>query len=809
MNTARRAALFAVLALATLVPVVGSPPVSAAIQPPPGGSGEVFEPFPGSNPTVNVMTAAHDPVRDRYLVLTDEFAGTNSRVASIVEGDGTVVVPRFVIDIDTSGGQGLGSPTLTNVNAVYNPVSDEYLVTYNKSAPRAGLAPGPNQNAQRILAQRISAAGSPVGSPTPIDSVQSPDWRCSALHHDVTVDPTTGDYVVAYGVGLRVASLDPCENLQGRRKTTIMRMSSTLAVGPRTDLPGSIERSTTYEAIARHPSTGDFLVGRYHDNGGRFTLLDSSFSVRADHVVDLRAENPSNQVSSVDVDVDPASGTWMTVTQGAANTMTMVLDADGAIEVPAAIRFDHAVTRLEALGNGTFVTVRSGLRLGQLDLQGNSVSEFVFPVGDGTSSQPADVIAGADGRFLALGRENVSGVSTTVRRAVELVAANPATLPLAPARIADTRRSDAAETIDGDFEGIGAVAGGTELRLQVAGRAGVPDDASAAVLNIAAAGATRGGFVTAYPCAADRPTTSNLNFAAGAAASAGAFVALSDDGFTCLFASTTVELIVDVNGFVPSQASILSIVPERFLETRAGQIEGTIDGQEEGRGQLPAGTFELEVAGRGSVPTDASAVMINVTAVRPAGPIFVTAFPCGADRPTAANLNATAGSATNNLALARVGDGGKVCLFTSGPTDLVVDVSAFVPATSSLVSINPERFVETRPGEETADGANELGQRLTADSTLSFVPIAGRSSIPANARGAMLNVAVIAPGANGFVTVYPCGDRPNAASVNFAAGSVTSNAVFVALSDPAGQICIYTSAETHVAVDVVGYTADG
>ncbi|BAN03033.1 PIN domain-containing protein [Ilumatobacter coccineus] len=811
MATLNRATMVAALVLSSLIGV--SIPVDASIQPPPGDAGDVFEPFPGSTASVNVMTAAYNPDRDEYLVLIDETIPIDTRVASIVTGDGTVVVPRFVIDTDgATNAEALDSSTTTNVNAVYNPVSDEYLVTYNKAAPRPGLAPGPNQTAFRILAQRISAEGDLIGAPTPIDSVASPDSRCSARHHDVAVDPSTGDYVVAYAIGLPFGTLDPCEDLNGRHKTTIMKMTSALAVGPRTDLPGSVERSATYVAIERHPSTGDYLVGRYADDGlsgGRFTLLDSSFGVQREHVVDLRTQNPGNQVFTVDVAVDPTSEKWMTVTQGSAATMTMVLDDDGTVDVPADVRFDHPVTRIEALGNGVFVTARGDFLLGQLDLRGNSVSELVFPVSADSFSRATDVIAGASGRFLALGRENVTGVSATAPRAVELTAVSPATLPLPPARIADTRMSATAETVDGEFEGIGSIAAGSELPLLVAGRAGVPADASGAMLNIAAAGAGASGFITAYPCGSDRPTTSNLNFAAGAAASAGAFVALSDDGYTCLYASTSVDLIVDVNGFVPAQASIDSIVPERFLETRTGQADGTVDGEQEGEGRAPTGVIELPVAGRGSVPDDASAVMMNITAVRPSRQVFVTAFPCGEERPVAANLNAAAGSATNNLALARLGDDGMVCLYTSGETDVIVDVSAFVPATSSLVSINPERFVETRPGEQTVDRANEAGVRLPAGATMSFIPVAGRGSVPGGARGVMLNIATIAPSTNGFATVYPCGERPNAASVNYAAGSVTSNAVFVALSDPAGQICIYSSAETHLAVDVVGYTTDG
>lgn len=803
----RRVAVVATLVVSAIASVGsdGAVPVSAAIQPPPGSTGTPFEPIPGSTAVTNATTAAYNPVRGEYLFVTDEFTQPNSIVASVVKADGTVVVPRFVIDVD-SGVQALGNVATNNVDVVFNPKVNEFLVTYTKFGPRAGL-PSANNNTQRVMAQRVSATGARIGVPTPIDAVQSTDFRCAAHYHDVAVDPASGEYIVAYAVALLFATFDACEDSSGKHKTTVMRMTSALVPGPRTDLPGRFGNgNNTWTAIAAHPTNGDVLIGRLDDLGGRFTLVSSTFATKGEQSVDNRNVTPGSFPARVDVAVDPASGKWMTVTRGSQRTQTMVLNADGTIAEPAAIRFQQAVDRLEALGDGVFVTAGNGA-IGQLDLRGEAVSQVAMPRIDGTITAAFDVSAGADGRFLATGRR--TGGNTRRPIAVELSAVNAAIVPIAPVRLADTRKISTAITVDNDFQQIGPVAGGSELVLKVAGRGGVPVGAAAAMLNIAAAGASTSGFVTAYPCSSTRPTTSNLNFSVGAPASAGAFAALSSEGTTCLFVSTTIELIVDVNGFVPSPASINPIVPERFLETRPGQTVGTVDGKEQGRGTVPAGVVELEVAGRGSVPADASAVMINITAVRPAANLFATAFPCGATQPTAANLNAAAGSATNNLALARIGDGGKVCLFTSAATDLIVDVSAFVPAVGSLVSINPQRLIESRPGESTIDGASQFGARLKADSTAGSNGVAGRGSVSSSARGVMLNVAAINPSTGGFITVYPCGTRPNTASVNYAAGGVTSNAVFVSLSSPDGWICVYTSAETHVAVDVVGYTVDG
>ena len=74
--------------------------------------------------------------------------------------------------------------------------------------------------------------------------------------------------------------------------------------------------------------------------------------------------------------------------------------------------------------------------------------------------------------------------------------------------------------------------------------------------------------------------------------------------------------------------------PARVLDTRPGEL--TADGQAQGVGLRPAGsTFELPIGGRVAVPTDAAAVVLNVTVTAPQAAGYATVFPCGATVPTA------------------------------------------------------------------------------------------------------------------------------------------------------------------------------
>ena len=73
------------------------------------------------------------------------------------------------------------------------------------------------------------------------------------------------------------------------------------------------------------------------------------------------------------------------------------------------------------------------------------------------------------------------------------------------------------------------------------------------------------------------------------------------------------------------------------------------------------------------------AVSLNVTVVRSGWEAeYVTVFPCG-DRPTASNLNYTAGQVVPNAVIApvSVSVSGEVCFFSQVDTDLLADVNGW------------------------------------------------------------------------------------------------------------------------------------
>ncbi|MFT6764685.1 MAG: hypothetical protein ACJAXA_003355, partial [Candidatus Aldehydirespiratoraceae bacterium] len=135
------------------------------------------------------------------------------------------------------------------------------------------------------------------------------------------------------------------------------------------------------------------------------------------------------------------------------------------------------------------------------------------------------------------------------------------------------------------------------------------------------------------------------------------------------------EAIADINAFIPADGSPEPLLPARLLDTRDGDTNLTIDNEFEGGGTIPGGGIvELLVADRGDVQADDETVVLNVGAVRPPAQGFLTVYPCGEDRPLASIVNYRGGDVVSNSVTAKVGIGGKVCIYVSSETHLIADV---------------------------------------------------------------------------------------------------------------------------------------
>lgn len=277
---------------------------------------------------------------------------------------------------------------------------------------------------------------------------------------------------------------------------------------------------------------------------------------------------------------------------------------------------------------------------------------------------------------------------------------------------------------------------------------------------------------------------------------------------TTLVAAGLVTTVGGTTSAAPGDPVFQGLTPARLLDTRSGPGIATTDGQFLGGGVVGAGsTLNLTVAGRGGVQASAAAVALNVTVDQPTSASYITAFPTGANRPTASNLNMTAGQTVANMVIVPVGTGGQISLFNfSGSTHLIVDVLGYFP-TGSVTGLTPARLLDTRADGTTIDGAFQR-EGAVGPNTVKNLTVAGRGLVPAGATaGAVaLNVTATEPTGNSYITVFPAGStQPTASNLNVVPGQTVPNMVIVPLG-AAGQISLYNqSGNTHLIVDVLAW----
>ena len=131
-------------------------------------------------------------------------------------------------------------------------------------------------------------------------------------------------------------------------------------------------------------------------------------------------------------------------------------------------------------------------------------------------------------------------------------------------------------------------------------------------------------------------------------------------------------------------------------------------------------------------------------------------------------------------------------------------------AGSAFSQLTPARLVDTRKGTNPRkfgelDGTGTpmeitITNGRTFDDKATGLPASGISAVA-------LNITVVDGQTNdygGYITVYPCGTRPDASNLNYVTGQTVPNAVIAPVSAD-GKICIHNYGTAHLLVDVSGY----
>ena len=351
-----------------------------------------------------------------------------------------------------------------------------------------------------------------------------------------------------------------------------------------------------------------------------------------------------------------------------------------------------------------------------------------------------------------------------------------------PVRIVDTRNN---------VGGVGAkIDRGCTMRVNIG--ADVPAGAQAVALSMTAVDA-EADYFTVYPCAAGRPETSNLNARAGFA-TPNLVVAIPDASRQiCIYSHGRSHLIIDVSGW-------WSYGPDRFASVAPTRV---YDSRQPGL--APLARFQERVVAIPSsvIASDARAAVVNLTAANGVQPGYMTAYPCGQAPPVASNVNFKAEEARAVGAIVGLGAGRTLCVIADTTVHVIVDVTGYY---APAPAFGPAAVLEPTAGRRVVDSRNGIGgpsQPLAPGEVRSFDPVAGLADAD-DASAVMLNFVSTDAAAAGFLTAYPCGGAvPDVSNLNFVRGEAATNLSTVKLGADR-KICIVSSVQTNVIVDVFG-----
>jgi hypothetical protein len=403
---------------------------------------------------------------------------------------------------------------------------------------------------------------------------------------------------------------------------------------------------------------------------------------------------------------------------------------------------------------------------------------------------------------------------------------------LAPTRVLDTRIAKGAPKAP--------VAPGATISLTMLGAGGVPTSGvSAVVLNVTVTAATKASYLTLWPAGITRPTASSINFVAGTDRANLVTVPLGTVGtgagkISIFNQQGGVQVIADVMGYymaadAPAAGGFYqSVMPARWLDSRDPSFGGPLAPGE--AVSVPVSYIDnTDPANIIDPNPHIRALAVNITAVSPTKPGYLTAWDGGLTMPGTSTLNFAAGTITPNMAIVPVGPcvgcGAAAGLpsitvinESAGTVNLLVDVVGYyddgqqVDVTGAPLGgqrfrpLPPTRIVDTRASLGTTTFTGAVTKSVNA---------------PASVTGPdtwslVTNTTAVLPTQATYLTVWPdlafIGfPMPVVSNLNAAKGQSVANATITDLGfnnlttlNP-DAISIYNNrGAVNVLVDVVG-----
>ena len=178
----------------------------------------------------------------------------------------------------------------------------------------------------------------------------------------------------------------------------------------------------------------------------------------------------------------------------------------------------------------------------------------------------------------------------------------------------------------------------------------------------------------------------------------------------------------------------------------------------------------------------------------------MTVWPTGQTRPTVSTLNDIPGQIIANAAIVTAGATGKVSVYPTNDTDLIIDINGYFAAAGSgglsLYGVQPCRVIDTRNAGGAFSG--------TLSPPVDVVDTGCAASSLAQAY--VFNASVVPQGGLGYLTLWPDGaNRPVVSTLNALDGSISSNMAIVPTNN--GKVDAYASGITQLILDISSYFA--
>lgn len=363
----------------------------------------------------------------------------------------------------------------------------------------------------------------------------------------------------------------------------------------------------------------------------------------------------------------------------------------------------------------------------------------------------------------------------------------PGTLfPLSPTRVLDTR--------SGIGTGIAKLAAGSSVRATVAGRGGVPaSGVTAVLLTLTARCSTAATWLSVAPSDGVVPATAPVVAPAGSTRSTTVAVPLGADGAVVIRnAYGFTDVTADVSGYYSTASTggrFHPLAPARVYNA-ASPPRPLMYGE---RRVVP-------IAGQGGVPSSATAVAVQLTAIVSKYGGSIMLYGAGGSVMSGSTAEFAPGDIVRTHAVVKL-SGGAIGMFSRAnfvyPILEVVGyyASTAVPGGLRYVSLDPTRAFDTRSGSGAISSVSHLA-----------VPFAGNHGVPSSGAGAIaISLRSFSASTASWLRAYPTGTgAPSYGVLWNQPGVTTSGIAWPALG--AGSVTFGpTSGSSHLIGDLSGY----